>query len=610
MTDLSLSVRIYADAVRYAAGLADGVTKTKRWGTAIKAEVAAVRDAFGGVTGQIAGLAGGITAVSVAADSAKLDKALTGIKLTAGASREEVEALRKDFFQMAKDSGRNVDDLRQGFSNLIAMGQSWKAAREQTAAVNTAMAVTNASAEKLTGALGVAGTAFGFDLEKPGLALQLLDQMTVAGRKGNAELEHLSDIFARVGVNAADAGMGFESSLAFIETLSQVERQPERLATLADSTIRLFNNQNYRKEAEKATGVKFFDAKGSRRDALVVLTDLKKQYDRLKSAAAREDFISKAFGKADQDTIKGMRILLKGDSLTKVGTFTDEIAKAGGTLKREMPEAISNAVDQTGRLKAALREATDAFSQPINDTLQQAIKWGMDSKENGGLALSGQDMLLGGAGLAAGSMLAARYGGKAIGALLGKGTDLATGVATGKALEEAAGVQSVYVVNMPGSGITGGAAAADAAATAAAAGAATSIGTKIKTGLAMAGGLQLKDFVKLGPAALGTTATGVAAAGTVGYGVGTGMYKWVEGTKVGDAIVDVVGGGLTRLMAALGNEDAQRTMDMVNRIKDTEIKGTVSVTVHTAPGVQASVTSSPANRNTSLPVGRTMDGVR
>ncbi len=608
MTDLSLSVRIYADAVRYAAGLADGVTKTKRWGTAIKAEVAAVRDAFGGVTGQITALAGGITAVSVAADSAKLDKALTGIKLNAGAGREEVNALRADFFRMAKDSGRNVEDIKQGFGNLVAMGQSWQAAREEIDATNIAMAVTSASADKLTSALGVASEAYHIDLAQPGQALALLDKMTVAGRKGNAELENLSDIFARVGVNAANAGMGFDKTLAFIETLSLVERQPERLATLADSTLRLFNNQNYRKEAEKATGVKFFDAKGSRRDALAVMADLKKQFDKLNTDAQRDSFMNKAFGKADLDTLKGMRILLSGDSLSKANSFTDDIAKASGTLKREMPEAISNAVDQTGRLKAALREAADGFAQPINDTLQQAIKWGMDNKENGGLALSGQDMLLGGAGLAAGTLLAARYGGKAIGALLGKGTDLATGVATGKALEAAAGVQSVYVVNMPGSGPLGS--AADTAATAAAAGAATSIGTKIKTGLAMAGGLPLKDFVKLGPAALGTTAAGVAVAGAAGYGIGTGIYKAAEGTRVGDAIVDVVGGGLTRLMAALGNEDAQRTMDMVNRIKDTEIKGTVSVTVQTAPGVQASVTSQPANRNTTLPVGRTMDGVR
>lgn len=419
-------------------------------------------------------------------------------------------------------------------------------------------------------------------------------------------LENLSDIFARVGVNAANAGMGFDKTLAFIETLSLVERQPERLATLADSTLRLFNNQSYRKEAEKATGVKFFDAKGSRRDALAVMADLKKQFDKLKTDAQRDDFMNKAFGKADLDTLKGMRILLSGDSLSKANSFTDDIAKASGTLKREMPEAISNAVDQTGRLKAALREAADGFAQPINETLQQAIKWGMDSKENGGLALSGQDMLLGGAGLAVGTLLAARYGGKAIGALLGKGTVWPPVLLQAKRYKRlqgcsrstwstcpAAGLPVVRKMRRNGSGRRP----------------ATSLGTKIKTGLAMAGGLPLKDFVKLGPAALGTTAAGVTVAGAAGYGI-AGIYKAAEGTKVGDVIVDVVGGGLTRLMAALGNEDAQRTMAMVNRIKDTEIKGTVSVTVQTAPGVQASVTSQPANRNTTLPVGRTMDGVR
>lgn len=607
MTELSLSVRIVADAARYASTLLDGASKTRRFTSTVKAELASVREAVGGVTGQLTALAGGVTAVSLGADSAKLDKSLTGIQLNAGAAHQEVQALRSEFFQMAKDSGRGVEDLRQGFGNLVAMGQSWQAAREEIKATNIAMAVTNASADKLTGALGVAGESFQFDLAKPGQALLLLDKMTLAGRKGNAELENLSDIFARVGVNAAGAGMGFDQTLGFIEGLSLIEKQPERLATLADSTLRLFNNKNYRGDAEKATGVKFFDPKGNRRDALAVIGDIKKQFDKLKTEAERDSFLNKAFGKADLDTLKGMRILLSGDTLGKVKTFSSEIAGAGGTLERDLPAAISNAVDQTGRLKAALREAADGFAQPINDTLSNVIKWGMDKKENGGLALDGGDMLLGGAGLAAGTLLAARYGGKAISGMLGKGGSLAGGVATGKALEEMAGVQSVYVVNMPDGGLSGGAGLPPG--TGAAVETAVSAANRFKTGVAMAGGLPLKEFLTLGASAWATAATGVLAAGAAGYGVGTVAYKAMEGTKAGNWIDENIGGGIAKVLAAFGNENAQQAVEITRKIEQTEIKGQIAVQVTTAPGVQATVTSTPGNKNTALPVGKTMAGV-
>lgn len=607
MNDLSLSVRIYADAARYAAGLAGGMQATRRFSASVRQELDSIKGVMGSVHGQITALAGGIGAMKAAADSARLDKNLIGIQLNAGASRTEIEALRREFFRMGKESGRPVEELREGFNNLIQSGQSWKAAREQIDAVNIGMSVSGANAGKLTSALGVAGEAFRFNLETPGKALELLDQMTVAGRKGNAELENLSDIFARVGVNAASGGLGFSKTLAFIEGLSLIERQPERLATLADSTLRLFNNDKYRKEAEKATGVKFFNPDQSRRDALAVVGDLKKQYDKLKTDLQRDQFLNSAFGKADLDTIKGMKILLTGDTLAKVHEFNRDIEGASGTLKRDMATAIDNAVDQTGRLKNALREAADDFSRPLNDTLSQLIKWGMDSKANGGLGLDGKDMILGSAGLVAGTALAARYGGKAIGALMGKVGGTATGVATGKALEQAAGVTPVFVVNMPSGGLAGG--ALDGAAGAAAAGVAGKVASKAKVGAALAGGLPLKDFLKLGAGAIGTTAAGATAAGAAGYGAGTLLYKSLEGTRAGDALVDKIGGGIAKVLALLGNEEAQRAVEMTEKLRQTDLGGTMTIRIETAGAVGAvDVSARPNNPHVKYNTGRTNAG--
>ncbi|WP_024303328.1 phage tail tape measure protein [Pseudogulbenkiania sp. MAI-1] len=608
--DLSLSVRIYADAARYAAGLATGVRETSKFAASVKRELESVKGFMGGLHGQLTTLAGGITALKVAADSANLDKSLTGIRLTAEATREEANALRQDMFRMAKDSGRSVEDLKEGFNNLVQAGQSWKAAREEIDATNVAMAVTNAKADKLTGALGVASESFHFDLAQPGKALQLLDKMTVAGRKGNAELENLSDIFARVGPSASSAGMGFDKTLAFIEGLSMMERQPERLATLADSTLRLFNNLNYMKDAAKATGVKFFNGDGSRRDALAVIADIKKQYDQITTDKGRATFLQKAFGKADLDTIKGMKILLSGNTLDKINQFSGEIGGAGGTLKRDMGSAIDNAVDQTGRLKAALREAADNFAQPINDTLAQVIKWGMDSKDNGGLALNGKDMVGGALALTAGTALAARYGSKLVSSLAGKAGSTAVGVATGKALEQAAGVTPVFVVNMPNGG-PGGGGAIDAAAGAGAAGIAGKVASKWKVGTAMAGGLPLKDFLKLGVAAVSTAAAATTASAAAGYGVGTLAYKGMEGTKAGDFLVDKVGGGIARVLAMFGNEDARRAVEMTEKLKNTDLGGTLTIKLDTsgvAGVVSAEVQAKPNDSRLKYNVGKTMQG--
>jgi TP901 family phage tail tape measure protein len=433
---------------------------------------------------------------------------------------------------MSQETGQNLDDLQQGFNNAVQAGLGFNEALPVINATNKAVAVTGAQAEVLTGALTVASTAFDFDLTKPNMALSILDKMTVAGRLGNAELENLSSIFGRIGPNASAAGFGFDQTLAFVEGLSQIERQPERLATLADSTLRLFTNLRYMKDAQGATGVKFFDADGSRRDAMEVLADIKSQYDKLETDKARALYIQKAFGSADLDTIKGLRILLSNDMLAKVKSMTTDIAAAGGTLQKDLDKALDNSVDQVGRFKAALREAADGWAQPINESISNIIKYTMASKKDGGLGMDGQDMLLAAGGGVVGTALAARYGGKMIGSLASKFGSVGTGVATGKALEAAAGVTPVYVVNMPGdfSGVgmpgVGSPAGRTAGRTA----------SRFLTSAALLGGSDMAAIRMMGMGAMGTAGLGVAGAGAAGYGVGSLINKAIDGTVIAEAI--------------------------------------------------------------------------
>lgn len=106
-------------------------------------------------------------------------------------------------------------------------------------------------------AVVAAASAFNIDLNKGDAALELLQKMTVAGRLGLAELENLSDLFPKIGGVAAAAGMSIEQALAFTEALSKVEQQPDRLGTLAESTLRVFSSKQYRDQITKTSGVSF-----------------------------------------------------------------------------------------------------------------------------------------------------------------------------------------------------------------------------------------------------------------------------------------------------------------------------------------------------------------
>lgn len=442
---MKMFLELSAKAESLKEGLRQGQSAVSGFAQHARSEAQAIRGVYDSLMGRLAAMGLSAGAGYKLWQSAQLDKSLTQIGQTAGATANKVVSLRSDLFGMAKDSGQEVDNLKEGFNVLIQTGLNMKEAKATLEGLNVAMAVTGAESRVLANGLTVAATAFQFDLAKPGQALELLDKMTVAGRLGNAELQNLSDIFARVGVNAKSAGMSFDKTLGFIEALSMVERQPERLATLADSTLRLFTNLRYMADAMKATRVQFFDAKGTRRDALNVLKDIKEKYDALKTDKERAIFMQRAFGKADLDTIKGLRTLFQGDALQNIDQFSGKTASAGGTLKRDMNDATKNLVDQVGRLKASLREAADDFAKPINKTLAELIEWIMAKKTKGGLELSGKEIMGYGTVGVLGTWALSRYGAKGIEWLRkGRGAKMAGTLAD---------IQKVYVVNMPGGDI-------------------------------------------------------------------------------------------------------------------------------------------------------------
>lgn len=529
MTDMTLAMRLLLDAQKWASGLTRAQGGMKGFVQRTRADLRSLRGEFSGLTGQLAGIGLGFSAVTSLINSARMDKGLTQIRQTAGATKAEIAQLRAELFRMGRETGNNVDSLQAGFGQLTAGGLQFSEALPTLEAINQTMAVTGSNATTLASALQGAQEHFDFDLSKPGMAMKILDQMTVAGRAGVIEIEDLSGAFASSAANARRAGLTFEQTLALFEGLGTATTK-ERLGTLVDSTLRLFTNDQYRRAAQKATGVQFYNEDKSQRNPLEVIADIQRAYAKLQTDMDRDRFIARAFGKTDLDTQKGLASALSEGKLGEILAIVQDVERATGTVARDLPEAIDNAVDATARLKTVLGQAADGFAQPINRALTRGIDFLTGSGE-GQLGMSGGQVAgLGTAGLLS-ALLAKRMGARGIDSLFSRFGGTAAGVAQGKALEAAAGVTPVFVTN------------------------ADQIGGGISA--AMAGGAGVPGAAGRGVRAAQGLA-GASVAGYVGWQAGDAIYEnALADTRAGDGI----GLWLTRMMAPYSDESRQALED-------------------------------------------------
>lgn len=404
--------------------------------------------------GQLAGLGVGIGVAAGLTGNARLDRQLIRTKQTADMTPEQKNEWRDEGWRIAKAYGVNREDVDSGFNTLIASGVKYDAAKKTADAIGQSTSVTGADSAVLGKAVVAGASAFNVDLNKEGAALDLLQKMTVAGRLGNAELENLADLFPKIGGAAAAAGMSMAQALAFTETLSTVEMQPDRLGTLAESTLRVFSTKQYRDQVTKTSGVKFFNKDGSSRNPQDVFGDLKGKYEKMKTDEQRAKFMGVVFKGMDQDTVRGMRIMLTGDRLNTMSEQTRDIGKSDAVIGRDLKENTESASGTAARMKATLGQAIDRMATPLNKGFADMGSYLLDD-----LNLSGEQMLAGGAALGVGGYYAGRGAKAGAGALLNRfmgGPETLKNIAVGKVLEEATGVTSVFVTNWPGGGMPGG----------------------------------------------------------------------------------------------------------------------------------------------------------
>lgn len=420
----------------------------------VRQEFDRIKGLGGSVQGKLAGLGVGVGVVAGLKANSELERVLIRTKQTAGMTNEEKDEWHTEGWRIAKTYGATRADVDTGFNTLIASGVNYDAAKKTGDAIGQANAITGANPAILGKAVVAASGAFNIDLNKEGAALDLLQKMTVAGRLGNAELENLSDLFPKIGGAAAAAGMSIEQALAFTESLSKVELQPDRLGTLAESTLRVFSNKQYRDQVSKTTGINFFNKDKSSRNPEEIFSDLKHKFEAMKNDEQRAKFMGVVFKGMDQDTVRGWRSMLTGDRLNDLKSGAKTLSNAEPIYSKDLKENTESASGTAARMKATLAEAIDRMATPLNKGFADMGSYLLDD-----LNLSGTQMLAGGAALGVGGYYAARGAKSGAGALLNKfmgGPETLKNIAVGKVLEEATGVTSVFVTNWPAGAALGG----------------------------------------------------------------------------------------------------------------------------------------------------------
>lgn len=545
MSREELKVVIGADAQGYLRGMNTAAAGTRRFSAGIRGEFERVKGTLGSLKGILAGIGVTVGGIKLAVDTAQFERDMRRLQVNLGASRAEMEAWRSEAYDNQKRYGTLLTDQKELAESLQAAGLDITAIRGAAEPVSKTLQVAKTNADQLGKALGVAREQFGIDITDKAAVEGLLDRMVVAGRLGNAELENLPDIFARIGGRAKAANFTLDQTLALTEAFSQSEPQAERLATLVNSTLRMFTSGRYIRMAQEGTGVNFFDAKGARRDPLEIIRDIRTEYLKLKTDSQKVNFLTAAFGKMDEDTYKGMDKALQEGTLEKIDEFSRQLRNATGTVDRDLGTAMDNAVTQANRLKGAFHEAIeDGVMRPLDNAFTNVVGFMMDSKEQGGLGLSGESMLK----IGGGALSAALLGGMAIrltrglrggGGLLGIGGNLATA----KAMEHAAGVQPVFVVNMPGGSFGGGA----------------------LPGLGGLGGLGGEAAGAAGALGKFAQAANIAAAAvtafSAGWSLGTAMREAYLQTEAGQKFDHAGGQVIATVLSWFGNEEAQYARD-------------------------------------------------
>lgn len=221
-----------------------------------------------------------------------LDKSMTAVQIVTGKTSDEIRQLSSEFNNLAKEMGATTIEVAEGSLEWFRQGKTAEEAQELVRASLIASKLANMESAQATEYL--TSILNGFKLEATD-AIKVLDKLVEVDNQSATSVAELAEALKRSSNSAQQAGVDFDTLVAYIATVSSVTRKSagsigESFKTLFARMQNLKLNQldevgesasDVEKVLKAFTNTTLFDAKGQFRDMDDVLYELSLEWETL-----------------------------------------------------------------------------------------------------------------------------------------------------------------------------------------------------------------------------------------------------------------------------------------------------------------------------------------
>jgi TP901 family phage tail tape measure protein len=214
-----------------------------------------------------------------------LDSALNEIYVVSDLTINNVNQLKSNFINMAKDTGMAIDDITRSATLFYQQGLSTKEVMTMTEVTSQFAKVAGIDATDAADKLTAAVNGYCLAAED---ASTVADKFNKVAAASAADINELSTAFSKAAAQANQAGVGMDNYLAYIATMVEATREaPENIGTSlktimsrmqqvkeAGTTEDGETDVNNVETALRSVGVALRDANGELRDLEEVFADL------------------------------------------------------------------------------------------------------------------------------------------------------------------------------------------------------------------------------------------------------------------------------------------------------------------------------------------------
>lgn len=331
-----------------------------------------------------------LTGVTVAAVKTGMDfdSQMSRVQAIAGASGEQLKALRDQALQLGADTSFSAAKAAEGMENLASAGFT---VNEMMEAMPGLLDMAAASGAELGVASDIAASILrGFSMQASE-AGHVADVLAEAAARTNAQVEDMGDAMKYIAPVANAMGLSMESTAAAVGILSNAGIKGSQAGTtLRGALARLTKPTSLMKGVMDELNLSFYDSEGRMKDLSEIIQMLQTSFSDL-SEQEQQNAITTLFG---QESMSGMLALIDAgpeqlDALTQGLIDSDGAAKnmaetmldnLGGAL-----EELSGSLETAGiglydlgkdHIKTAIQSITDlvnAFHSMDDETKKQIL---------------------------------------------------------------------------------------------------------------------------------------------------------------------------------------------------------------------------------------------